>query len=140
MTVSHAQQAPSAQKTFARRPPKTSRVVGKEREHKTPEKNKARVEFGYKPYKFKRFIEPCMLEPIANSTAAYVPLCAALHWIMTDGGTRKIAIDNKRAWNSAVDKLLPLISGGNRVDRLALRAAVARIFAGDHIGAYQLNL
>ena len=102
-------------------PQKLAALSEKEREHKTPEKNKARVEFGYKPYKFKQFfIEPCMLEPIANSTAAYVPLCAALHWIMTDGGTRKIAIDNKRAWNSAVDKLLPLISGGE-IELIGLR-------------------
>jgi hypothetical protein len=103
-------------------PQKLAALSEKEREHKTPEKNKARAEAGgYKPYKFKRFfIKPCMLEPIANSTAAYVPLCAALHWIMTDGGTRKIAIDNKGAWNSAVDKLLPLMSGGE-IELIGLR-------------------
>ena len=100
---------------------KLAALSKKEREHKTLEKNKARAEFSYKPYKFKRFfIEPCMLEPIANSTAAYVPLCAALHWLMTNGGTRKIAIDNKGAWNSALDKLLPLIGGGE-IELIGLR-------------------
>ena len=34
-------------------------------------------------------IEPCMLEPLVEpGRSGYVPLCAALHWIMTGNGTR----------------------------------------------------
>jgi hypothetical protein len=60
-----------------------------------------------------QFVEPFMLEPIANPVpAGYVPLCAALHWIMTSGGTRPVALDDEAAWTSSVEKLFPLICGG----------------------------
>jgi hypothetical protein len=36
-------------------------------------------------------VEPFMLEPIERAgTAGYVPLCVALHWIMTSGGVTRV--------------------------------------------------
>jgi hypothetical protein len=59
------------------------------------------------------FVELTMLEPISNPVlTGYVPLCAALHWIMTSGGTRRVAMDDETAWTSSVDKLFPLICAG----------------------------
>jgi hypothetical protein len=59
-------------------------------------------------------VEAFMLEPISNpEPAGYVPLCAALHWIMTSGGTRPVLMDDQDAWAASVDKLMPLICGGD---------------------------
>src|SRR5262249_26890884 len=42
-----------------------------------------------------RPITPSMLDPIAAvGTAGYVPLCAALQWIMTSAGTRSVMMDD----------------------------------------------
>src|SRR5262245_35647127 len=54
-----------------------------------------------------------MLEPVANpNPGGYVPLCAALPWIITDRGTRAVAMDDETAWKSGVDELFPLIHTG----------------------------
>jgi hypothetical protein len=59
-------------------------------------------------------VEPFMLEPMANPVpTGYVPLCAALHWIMTSGGMRPVAMDDETAWTASVEKLFPLICGGD---------------------------
>jgi len=55
-------------------------------------------------------IEPMMLEPMVRAPAAgYVPLCVALHWIMTRGGTRNVHVDDADAWGAAVGELHSLI-------------------------------
>ena len=54
-----------------------------------------------------------MLEPMtAPYLAGYVPLCVALHWIMTNGGTLAVRLGDRQAWTAAVAKLHPLICGG----------------------------
>jgi hypothetical protein len=58
-------------------------------------------------------IDDVMIEPLASEgTNGYVPLCAALHWIMTKGGTLRLTIDDHNAWDSACEKLFPLIHEG----------------------------
>lgn len=58
-------------------------------------------------------ITPSMLEPIAAAgTAGYVPLCAALQWIMASAGTRSVMIDDPEAWTAAVNTLWPLVCSG----------------------------
>jgi hypothetical protein len=58
-------------------------------------------------------IHPAMWQPISKpGNAGYVPLCATLHWIMTSGGTRTVAIDDKAAWTASVEKLFPLLCEG----------------------------
>jgi hypothetical protein len=53
---------------------------------------------------------PEMIEPIAEGIEnGFVPLCCALHWIMTSGGTRAVTIDDSDGWTRAVEKLLPHI-------------------------------
>ena len=55
-------------------------------------------------------IEPQMLAPISDQgNAGFVPLCAAIQWIMTDGGKRDAKIDNSGDWNKSVRALSPLI-------------------------------
>jgi hypothetical protein len=47
-----------------------------------------------------------MIEPIAErGHGGYVPLCCALHWIMTDGGARRVALDDDEAWQAATKAL-----------------------------------
>src|SRR5258708_3796641 len=59
-------------------------------------------------------IQPAMLEPISKpGNAGYVPLCAALNWIMTSCGKRTLAIDDEAAWTSSVETLFPLICDGS---------------------------
>jgi hypothetical protein len=58
-------------------------------------------------------IEPYMLKPISDTgSAGYVPLCAALQWIMSSAGTRAVMVDDQGGWKAAVDKLWPLVCGG----------------------------
>ena len=58
-------------------------------------------------------VEPYMIEPMSRAGAAgYVPFCAALHWIMTMGGTVSRNLKDLEAWNESVKKALPLISTG----------------------------
>jgi hypothetical protein len=64
---------------------------------------------GLAPLSETLFVPPSMLEPITSGSAGYVPFCSALHWIMTSRGTRQAAMDDEAAWNSSVQKLLPLI-------------------------------
>jgi hypothetical protein len=56
------------------------------------------------PYRdTERAIEAFMLEPISNAEpAGYVPLCAALHWIMTSSDTRPASMNDQEAWASSV--------------------------------------
>jgi hypothetical protein len=62
-------------------------------------------------------IEPSMLEPMTNVAAdGDVPLCVALHWIMSNGGVRAVNLDDTEAWASSVEKLRPLICA----DKVAL--------------------
>jgi hypothetical protein len=61
-------------------------------------------------------VEPFMLEPIERAgTAGYVPLCVALHWIMTSGGVTRVRLDDDLAWKAAVAKLRPFLAGGDFV-------------------------
>ena len=54
-----------------------------------------------------------MLEPMARAgTAGYVPLCAAIPWIMTNGGSLVKQLKDEEAWNVSIARLLPLISIG----------------------------
>jgi hypothetical protein len=69
-------------------------------------------------------IEDAMLEPVENQSAGYVPLCSALHWIMTRGGVLRLALDDKNAWNGACAKLFPLIHEG-RIELIGLRRGAA---------------
>jgi hypothetical protein len=58
-------------------------------------------------------IEPYMLEPLVEpGRSGYVPLCAALHWIMTNSGTRSVGLDHDAAWESSVHELRQLICEG----------------------------
>jgi hypothetical protein len=45
-------------------------------------------------------------------TAGYVPFCAALHWIMTEGGSVDKNLEDLGSWEASVQRLLPLISTG----------------------------
>jgi hypothetical protein len=48
-------------------------------------------------------VERSMLQPIlAPGMAGYVPLCSALHWLMTQRGTVPCMVDDETAWNDAV--------------------------------------
>jgi hypothetical protein len=58
-------------------------------------------------------VQPHMIEPMTRSGAAgYVPLCAVLHWIMTEGGKTERNLEDRKAWANCVERLLPLISTG----------------------------
>ena len=58
-------------------------------------------------------VEAHMIEPMMRAgTAGYVPLCSALHWIMTEAGQRVRHLEDLRSWYGSVDKLIPLISTG----------------------------
>lgn len=58
-------------------------------------------------------IERYMIEPMMREGAAgYVPLCAALHWTITEGGRQIRYLEDKSAWDNGVGKLLPRLSTG----------------------------
>jgi hypothetical protein len=58
-------------------------------------------------------IQPYMMEPMTRSdTAGYVPLCAALHWTMTEGGRLRMNLEDPEAWDECVRQLPSLISTG----------------------------
>jgi hypothetical protein len=58
-------------------------------------------------------VQPYMIEPMTRAgTAGYVSFCAALHWIMTEGGTASKNLEDFEAWNESVQQMLPLISTG----------------------------
>jgi len=58
-------------------------------------------------------VQPYMIEPMTRTgTAGYVPLCAALHWIMTEGGRLSRNLEDSKAWSASVQLMLPLISTG----------------------------
>ena len=58
-------------------------------------------------------VESYMIEPLMRAGAAgYVPLCSALHWIMTEAGHKVQHLADSKAWNASVEKLLPMISTG----------------------------
>ena len=60
------------------------------------------------------YVEPTMLEPMEDRDGAgYVPLCVALQWIMTAGGSLRVRLDDAKAWASAVAKLRPFLATGN---------------------------
>jgi hypothetical protein len=51
-----------------------------------------------------------MIGPISRiGDAGYVPMCVALHWIMTKGGLRDVFIDNEELWHAACRDMLALI-------------------------------
>jgi hypothetical protein len=57
-------------------------------------------------------LEASMLKPISDAgNAGYVPLCAAVLWIVSDGGKRLVPID-RAAWDAGVQKLWPEICTG----------------------------
>ena len=56
-------------------------------------------------------VEPCMLAPLeSQDDTGLIPLCAALHWIMTSSGTELKRLDDEDAWASAVAELRPLLT------------------------------
>lgn len=66
-------------------------------------------------------IEPYMLQPmVASGNSGYVPLCSALHWIMTDGGVRK-ALINDESWAQTLEQVWPLICS-NELELIGLPA------------------
>ena len=66
-------------------------------------------------------IEPYMLKRISDTgRSGYVPLCAALQWIMTDGGKQIVMMDDAR-WTASVRKLWPDICTGE-IELIGLRA------------------
>jgi hypothetical protein len=59
-------------------------------------------------------IGAAMIEPIAGlERRAYIPLCSALHWIMTAGGSEFVTLDDESAWQDATRKLFALIHIGD---------------------------
>ena len=60
-------------------------------------------------------VEPFMLEPMTSPIpTGFVPLCVVLHWIMTSGGARSVALDDEAAWAALYfEKLFPLIYAGD---------------------------
>ena len=59
------------------------------------------------------WIEPEMLKPLSDAgSAGYVPLCAALHWIMSEGGTRTVRVNDPAAWKISVGQLWPFLVAG----------------------------
>ena len=59
-------------------------------------------------------IDPLMIEPMTRADERdYVPLCSAIHWIMTKGGVAFGRFDDSEAWNLAVGKLLKQITLGD---------------------------
>jgi hypothetical protein len=70
-------------------------------------------------------IDPSMLQPMSVAgTVGLIPLCSALQWIMTKGGTLRLAINDEPAWNSACDRLLPLIHEG-QIELIGVRAGAS---------------
>jgi hypothetical protein len=57
-------------------------------------------------------IDEAMFEPVGNQSVGYVPLCSALHWIMTRGGVLRLALDDEKEWDEACAKLFPWIHEG----------------------------
>jgi hypothetical protein len=65
-------------------------------------------------------IDAKMIAPVASSgSAGFVPLCSALHWIMTKGGLLTVTLDAEPEWQSACNKLFPLIHEG-KIDLFGL--------------------
>ena len=59
------------------------------------------------------FVGSEMLEPIMRAgTEGLVPLCVAIHWIMTSGGTNQTPFDDREAWDGACRKLFAFIVSG----------------------------
>jgi hypothetical protein len=59
-------------------------------------------------------IDPRMIEPMTRADERdYVPLCSAIHWIMTKGGIAFGRFDDSEAWDSAVGKLMKHITLGD---------------------------
>jgi hypothetical protein len=57
-------------------------------------------------------IEPYMLKLISDpGNSGYIPLCAAIQWIMTDSGKRSVTMDDP-LWLASVRKLWPAICTG----------------------------
>jgi hypothetical protein len=62
------------------------------------------------PLDYSGLVDPIMIEPVsAVGSSGFVPLCCAIHWIMTDRGLRTMSLDDDMSWQAAVGKLLPLI-------------------------------
>lgn len=70
-------------------------------------------------------IEPYMLAPISDQgNSGFVPLCAALQWIMTDSGKRGVMMDDVERWHESVRELWPLICDG-QLELIGLQAGHA---------------
>lgn len=82
-----------------------------------------------------QFVEPEMYEPVAiPGKQGLVPLCAALHWIMTDRGTDKVALDDSDSWEVACDKLFSFIAS----DEITLIGTPRGGFLSEQIPGYAL--
>jgi hypothetical protein len=58
-------------------------------------------------------IEAYMIEPMTRTgTAGYVPLCSAVHWIMTGAGQKPQDLEDSQSWRSSSERLSSLISTG----------------------------
>jgi hypothetical protein len=58
-------------------------------------------------------VELYMLGPMMRlGTAGYVPLCSALHWVMTEAGQKFRHLEDTQSWKAAVERLISLMSTG----------------------------
>lgn len=56
-------------------------------------------------------IDASMIEPITRQgSTGLVPLCCAIHWIMSASGTRTVTINDTASWDTASQTLLSLIA------------------------------
>ena len=66
-------------------------------------------------------IEAAMIGPLSEQgNSGYVPLCAAVQWIMCDAGAR-LAVMDQAAWDAAIQKLWPDIATG-QIEMIGLPA------------------
>lgn len=70
-------------------------------------------------------IDASMLRPILDpGSSGFVPLCAAIQWIMTGGGTRAMTL-NAPEWGQSVQQLWPKICG-DEIELVGLEAGQPR--------------
>src|SRR5262245_58477623 len=77
------------------------------------------------------YVEPFMLEPMEGGDGAgYVPICAALQWIMTGGGSIRVRFEEVTAWAAAVAKLRRVIASGEFVIGLPGAGGLPEVIKG----------
>jgi hypothetical protein len=68
-----------------------------------------------------------MIKPMSDpGTSGYVPVCSALHWIMTKAGTRDdVMMDDRCAWDDAVQQLWPPVCS-DEIELIGLKSGDSR--------------